>query len=217
MEIRTIEQLTDVTDPAWGEIQEAIKAAPVAVDVLPTDSGADTLHKLQVTTHSTLGGIAYNCGGILIDHGWVRLYGGGGAQLPSIAEASGITEPSVPGALIFGHDVLGGRFAIDGGALGISPGEVCYFSPDGLEWEGLDMGHSGFVHAFLGGATTKFYDLFRWEGWEADTKALKPDQGFMVFPPLFSRENPEVDFITRTAVPMQEIFAFYETSAASNS
>ncbi len=39
-----------------------------------------------------------------------------------------------PGCLVVGHDVVGGTFAINGGALPCDLGEVCYFGPD--TWAG---------------------------------------------------------------------------------
>jgi len=56
-----------------------------------------------------------------------------------------------PGAIVVGHDVIGGLFAIDGGALGVAPGQVCYFGPDTLTWDGLGGGYSAFLLAALGG------------------------------------------------------------------
>mgnify|MGYP006138941707 CR=1 FL=1 len=40
------------------------------------------LHRLQVTRRSTLGGLAADTGGLLVDHGWLRHLGGGSARLP---------------------------------------------------------------------------------------------------------------------------------------
>lgn len=93
----------------------------------------------KASSPSTKGAVALHTGGIVSDHGWVRLYGGGSEDLPSIAEANGLSGPvsAPPGALVVAHDVLVGLFAIDGGALGVAPGEVCFFGPDTLTWDGL--------------------------------------------------------------------------------
>ncbi len=73
--------------------------------------------------------MASNCGGIVADHGWVRLLGGGGRDVPDVAMANHLGEPGTrtgpPPWLLVGFDALGGRFAIDGGGLGVSSGEVC--------------------------------------------------------------------------------------------
>jgi hypothetical protein len=48
-------------------------------------------------------------------------------------------------------DVMGGRFAINGGGLDAEVGEVCYWGPDSLDWTGIGGGHFGFVGWALGG------------------------------------------------------------------
>ncbi|WP_415004786.1 DUF2625 family protein [Aeromicrobium sp.] len=47
----------------------------------------------QVTTGSTLGALAYNCAGLLIDHGWLRILAGGTDRLVSRASANGLGDP----------------------------------------------------------------------------------------------------------------------------
>jgi hypothetical protein len=79
---------------------------------------------LQVTARSTLGALALHTGGVVIDHGWLRLLGGGHGRLPSLATANGVTDGQQPPVLLIGFDVLGGRFAIDGGAATGNPVDV---------------------------------------------------------------------------------------------
>ena len=43
--------------------------------------GADVLVALQVTTRSPMGAIAFETGGLLFDHGWLRLLGSGSMRL----------------------------------------------------------------------------------------------------------------------------------------
>jgi hypothetical protein len=52
--------------------------------VLPADpkKGEQALLAIQVTTRSPMGAIAYGSGGLLVDHGWIRVLGGGHARLP---------------------------------------------------------------------------------------------------------------------------------------
>ncbi|MFJ1567975.1 DUF2625 family protein [Streptomyces erythrochromogenes] len=46
--------------------------------MLPVDaeSGRACLRQLQVTARSNLGGIVLNCGGLLVDGGWLRIHRG---------------------------------------------------------------------------------------------------------------------------------------------
>lgn len=66
-------------DPAWPLIQTWISEATSEVVVLPSDRtrGEETLYRLQVTSHSALGAVGFEIGGILIDHGCLRLLGSG--------------------------------------------------------------------------------------------------------------------------------------------
>jgi hypothetical protein len=53
--------------------------------------------------------------------------------------------------LTVGFDVLGGRFAVNGGGLPGQPGEVCYWGPDTLAWTALGAGYSQFARMVLSG------------------------------------------------------------------
>ena len=84
-------------------------AAPYPVEVLPADLGAGERcpSALGVTTRSWLGAVVAHSGGLLVDHGWLRVLGSGSGRLSDIvAEA----DPDT-GMLIVAHDVLGGQFA----------------------------------------------------------------------------------------------------------
>jgi hypothetical protein len=69
-------------DPAWPLIDSWINDAANDVRVVPTDRGRgeETLQALQVTTRSPLGAVALETGGLLVDHGWVRILGAGGKR-----------------------------------------------------------------------------------------------------------------------------------------
>lgn len=76
-------------DPAWPLVQSWIEAAHNEVAVLPAERalGEDTLRRLEVTDHSVLGAVALETGGILIDHGWLRLLGSGSEPLRGASPA----------------------------------------------------------------------------------------------------------------------------------
>jgi hypothetical protein len=214
MEIRDIESLTAVND-TWPLLRDLVDRSPIGARVLARDAerSQESLLRLQVSTRSALGALAYNCGGIVVDHGWLRVLGGGHASLRSLSEANALPEPltasTPPGHLVVAEDVLGGRFAIDGGEFGIEPGTVCYFGPDTLAWAGLGLGHSQFVEQMLTGATTSFYDDLRWPGWESEVEALTLDKGLSLWPPPFSAEGQDPGTVRRAAVPQAELIDFY--------
>lgn len=219
--MREIDELTHVDDPAWPVLQDAFANSPVPVRVLPADpgEGRSSLLQMQVTARSTLGSLALNCGGLVLDDGWVRVFGGGSqAQggLPSLARVNRFPaafDPTwhPPTGLVVGQDVLGGVFALNGhdpaaaGRPG-SPGQMTYFAPDTLEWEALDMGHSTWISWLLADRLEMFYDGLRWPGWRQEAAALTHSQGIAVFPFLWTKEaHADLAATTRRAVPMREI------------
>lgn len=218
MELRDVPTLTAVND-AWPLLLELIDQSPVSARALPreTSRASEALHRLQVSTRSALGALAYNCGGIVIESGWLRLLGGGHDELHSLAQANDLGEPPPdtvsPGFLVVAEDVLGGRFAIDGGALGAEHGTVCYYGPDTLAWSSLGHGHGDFVRQMLAGAGPEFYADLRWPGWLEEVEALALDQGISLWPPPCTVEGQDLAAASRNAVPHAELVAFYDDFA----
>jgi hypothetical protein len=211
-DLRPVEDLTAVDDPAWPWLQEVFAGAAAAVTVLPVDEalGARVLHRLQVSAASALGALALHTGGVTVDHGWVRMLGGGSPGLPDLATANGFEEGRGAlrrGYLLVAWDVLGGRFAINAGELPGSPGEVAYWAPDTLAWEPLEIGHSGFVQWVVSGGLERFAGDWRWPGWEAEVAALPLDHGLSTYPPVHSAQGRDVGAASRRGVPMRELHA----------
>ncbi|RFU37223.1 DUF2625 family protein [Actinomadura logoneensis] len=220
--MRELDELTNVDDPAWPGLREVFAAGPASVTVLPVDR--DEAHRavlqLQVTARSALGGLVLNCGGLLIDGGWVRVFGGGSAEvaggLPSLARVNAFPADFDPAwfpatGLVVGHDVVGGVFALNGhdpaadGRPG-DPGQMTYFAPDTLAWEALDVGHSAWLSWLASGGLDKFYEGMRWPGWREEAAALTGSQGISVHPFLWTREAQEdIAKTSRRAVPMREV------------
>ncbi|MDA3649078.1 DUF2625 domain-containing protein [Saccharopolyspora indica] len=227
--MRELTELTDVADPAWPEIERELAVSSVPAEVVPVDPGRGraTLLQLQVTARSYLGGFALNCGGLLLDHGWLRTFGspaaGNQPELAGFAQVNDFPKAFDPEwratALIIAHDVLGGVFAINGAAPQEharpgSPGEVIYFVPASLSWEALGIGHADWLSWTLSGALDEFYAGERWPGWQDEVRAMTAAQGMSCFPPLWSAEArgwPEV--IERKPVPMAEVIALARDTA----
>lgn len=219
--MREIDELTQVDDPAWPELQEAFAASAVPVRVLAADpaEGHRSVLQMQVTARSTLGALAWHCGGLVLDDGWVRVFGGGsGASggLPSLAQVNRFPDAFDPDwfpgtGLVVGQDALGGVFTLNGhdpaasGRPG-SPGQMTYFAPDTLEWEAMDMGHSSWILWLLSGRLETFYDGLRRPGWREEADALDLSQGISVYPFLWTEEahtDPAAN--SWRAVPMREV------------
>ncbi|MEU4983261.1 DUF2625 domain-containing protein [Streptomyces sp. NPDC021969] len=214
-----LSQLIDVEGPAWPELRETFGGGPVTVEILPPDSdvASSSLLQLQVTARSYLGAVVLHCGALLVDDGWVRVFGSPvDGAMPGLARVN-----QFPGAfdcewrpdagLVVAHDVLGGVFALNGGAPASAgrpgaPGEIVYFAPDSLRWEALGAGHSAWLAWLASGALDEFYAALRWPGWRDEVRALNTDQGLSLFPPLWSAEaRQDVSATSRRTVPMAEL------------
>ncbi|GEN08567.1 Protein of unknown function DUF2625 [Myxococcus fulvus] len=212
--MRSLEALLETEDPAWPLVREWLGSASNPVEVLPRDEAAtgEVLHQLQVTTRSPLGAVAYETGGLLVDGGWLRILGGAGPRMRGNLATWNALGPhpavaSTRGVLLVAHDVVGGFFALDGGALGEGRGGAFYFAPDTLRWEDLGRGYSDLLAFFLGGDLAGFYSAYRAAGWSEAASRLSPDEGFSLHPPLWTAEGKDLTRVSRRPVPMTELLA----------
>ncbi len=198
-------------DPAWPLVREWVATASNRVEVLPASDPdrSRALAEIRVTTRSPMGAVVYETGGILIDGGWLRIFGSGHPRLPRTLpkwnkELTWKDENASPPLLIIADDVIGGSFAINGGALNGPLRQVYYFAPDSLEWESLKMGYSEFLQWAFKGDVAGFYEGQRWSGWVEDVAALPSDKGFLIYPFLWAKGPPAAER-SRKAVPIKEI------------
>jgi hypothetical protein len=202
--MRTIRDLVDLEDPAIELLKQWVRESEVPAEILPPGAQREAvLLHLQVTTHSPLGALAYDTGGMLIDHGWLRLLGSGHSRLPRTLLDWNASRTN--GFLLIGDDVVGGFFAINGGGLGPGVGSVYYWAPDNLDWECLELGFSEFLYAFMSDRIGAFYKDLRWSNWRAEIQDLSSDQCFTYFPFLWTKEG-SLEKSQRAAVPVSEAF-----------
>ncbi len=218
MSQRSLDQLTAVDDPAWPMIREWITNARRVVEVLPPDRvrAEAALLALQVTTRSPLGALALETGGMLVDHGWLRLLGSGHARMPdTLLTWNGLDEPAmgVPLAdeFVVAVDVLGGVFASNGGSLGPETG-IHYFALDNLRWEALRCSHLALIKWAMMGDLAGFYAHMRWPGWEQEVAALAPARGISIYPFLWTAGQP-IAARSRRAVPLAELWTLQREMA----
>ena len=193
--MNTFDELLNLQEPGWIVVQEWLSKATNPVEVLQSveENRKSALVALQVTTRSPMGAIIYETGGILVDHGWIRILGSGCGRLPrSMADWNkGRTfqnygDPA-PYWLV-ADDVIGGVFALDGGGLLCGKvGSIFYYSPDTVCWEPMDMSYSDFLRWCFTGDVAKYYTEYRWNGWQEDVKNLPGDKVFGFCPFLWAK------------------------------
>jgi hypothetical protein len=211
---RTLDQLVNKDEPGWPIVAAWIAEAIHPVEILPPSASAgESLVSVQVTTRSPMGAVVFNTGGLLVDHGWIRILGSGHERLPrSLPEwnfACGLPEMlAAPPWLLVADDALGGFFALNGGRFAPTGHTVWYFAPDSLKWDDMGLGYSEFLYWCFTGKVQLFYELFRWPGWQEEVATLGGSQGLHVAPPLFTAGEP-IERRSRRAVPISELFSLY--------
>ncbi|MDZ5634940.1 DUF2625 family protein [Janthinobacterium sp. GMG1] len=203
--MRTLNELLDSEDPAFALIKQWASEADMPVELLPPSAGrAEVLLSLQITTRSPLGAIAYETGGILVDDGWLRILGSGHGKLErNIATWN---EGKAEGFLLVADDVLGGFFALNGGALGPDQGQLYYLAPETLEWEALEIGYTAFVEWAFTSQLRQFYGRQPGEAHGFDELPLSGDLCLNFYPFLWTQEG-SLKTSSRRAIPVEEQWA----------
>jgi hypothetical protein len=215
--LKSAEQLINKQESAWGLVMQWKNEAKNKVELLPKDSqkAQTALYHTQVSTHSPMGAIVYETGGILIDGGWLRILGSGSERLnrslPEWNKGKSFDKyGEQPSFLLVADDVLGGFFAINGGGIDKNEiGTIFYFAPDNLRWESTGLDYSNFIIFCFSGAINKFYEGLRWKTWEQDVKNIDGDKGVICNPLLYTKEGQDINKVTRKIVPIQELWDMY--------
>jgi hypothetical protein len=215
-ELKTIDELIDSKEPAWEFVSKWIEQATNQIEVLTKDEkrAKTALLQTQVTTRSPMGAIIYETGGILVDHGWLRILGSGNIKLDRTLPYwnKGRTFNNYgdrASLLLIADDIVGGFFAINGGALGKDLGMIYYFAPDTLKWEPMDFGYSDFIWWAFTGDLDDYYFNVRWEKWKDEISSLNGNQGISFYPFLWTKHE-NVNDLSRKAVPISEIWAIQQ-------
>ena len=174
----------------------------VVVVAVPSQ-GQRVLEHLQVSTRSPMGAVAFHTGGIVIDHGWLRVLGSGSPQVPRSLDSWNELHGGRRCAegLLVADDVLGGFFCWFDRTRTIH-----YLAPDTLEWEDLGLGYTDWLHWCFSDRPAVFYDAMRWQGWQAEVGQLDGTHGLHVWPPLFSKGSA-IGERSRKPVPVDELWS----------
>eukprot|EP01102_Stenamoeba_stenopodia_P015692 TRINITY_DN5375_c0_g1_i1.p1 TRINITY_DN5375_c0_g1~~TRINITY_DN5375_c0_g1_i1.p1 ORF type:complete len:232 (-),score=43.68 TRINITY_DN5375_c0_g1_i1:125-820(-) len=222
--MKTLEQLiVPAEDSGIPFLNELKNTAACSFEIIPVENQEDAntnLFTLQVSTHSTLGTVAFYTGGILIDEGWVRVFGSASSRLNRSIVSWNTRKTNLdgkhkdlPNLLLIADDVIGGSFAINRGELGPeSLGHVYYFSPDGLEWEDLEIGYTDWMQWLVSGSLNKFYFDYRWLGWQSEVSRLGTDRGYLILPPPIAEGSVYRDRDFKET-SIAELFGIYHQQA----
>lgn len=201
--MKTLEELVDKEAPFFNVMNEWIAESKNHVEVLPPSSDcAQVLLDVQVTTHSILGSLIYHTGGVLIDHGWIRVLGSGNEAFPRDV-LSWNNGSNRNGLYLVADDAAGGFYAINGGAFTGEMNSIYYWAPDSMEWEDLELKFSDFFGWLLSGDLDSFYEGIRWKNWKEDMNKISTDQCTTFFPFLWT-EQGDCNTSTRGVVSISE-------------
>ena len=202
--VKTLAELTCTNEPAIDLIHEWVSSAENQCEILPPSSEREAvLLEVQVTTRSTMGAVAYETGGVLVDHGWLRFLGSRHPKLPRTLP--GWNQDRAAGFYLMADDAVGGFFAMNGGAFDGDRGDIWYWAPDSLDWEPLELGYTDFLQWSLTGKLSEFYADLRWPTWKEDVVELAGDQCINFVPFLWTSEG-SVEGSDRRAIPVTESF-----------
>ena len=196
--------MINLEDPGISFIKELMEKSSSTIEILPpSNQNEKILLSLQVTTYSTLGAIAYDTGGILVQNGWLRILGSGNHK---IKHTLMMTSPTTDGFILIAHDAVGGFFALNSGKLGNDPGKVYYFAPDSLDWEPLNIGYTAFIEWSFSENLNKFYQDLRWNSWQEESKEMNSNQAYSFSPPLWTKEG-SIENSNRQAIKIDELWS----------
>jgi hypothetical protein len=183
------------------------------IQILANDSlrSNEALFNTQISTRSPMGAIVFHTGGILIDNGWIRIYGSGSEKLnrnlPNWNKGKTFQNfGDKPGYLIIADDAVGGFFLLNGGDLGNDLGKIYYLSPDNNEYEQLDLTYTEFINFCFSGNIDVFYRDLRWKNWGNDFKKLSANEAFIFYPYLWTKEGSDINKVEKNKASMEEIY-----------
>lgn len=212
-QMKPLEELIDTEDPGWALVVPWLSNAKNEIEVLEKDSSQASLalYRTQVSTHSLLGGVIYETGGILVDKGWLRILGSGSEKLkrnlPEWNKGKSFQEYGEGMTFVLvADDAAGGFYAMNGGEFGQEDlGKIFYFAPDHLKWESLGIGYSEFINWAFTGDLADFYKDLKWQNWEEEIKAMGADKS-MSFTPFLWSEFTDLEKLSRNPVSVEEIW-----------
>ncbi len=203
------------TENAWRKISANAAKATNNVRIIPTDTtrGAFALFRGKYELNSTLAAFVFNCGGMMVDNGWLRVIGSGSAEFNrGIVEwNNGKCKPDKDGVkfLMIADDVVGGFFA-----LYLTPTSnfekamVYYQGPNDREWVSTGLDYPAFLNFCFTGEVEMFYNNYHWTGWQEEIRMINNNQTISCYPE-FWLEGAKDTKLKRRVIPVQRLWELY--------
>jgi hypothetical protein len=121
-------------------------------------------------------------GGLLADHGWIRVFGTG-HEIPNLEEwnTNAVIDWGGEPAYYVASDVIGGLFIL-------APDDIVYYlRPDKAALERAAPSYDDLLDWILRGDHASFYGRYRFPGWERASLAIRPGWSFTSSPPLWKK------------------------------
>ena len=189
--MKSLAELINNDEPGIELVREWLRDGALPYEILPPSVERDErLVEMQVTTRSPMGAIVYETGGILVDDGWLRILGSGCERMTrSLPQWNRDVLGDNRSACLVADDVLGGFFALNGGAFGDDLGSLYYLPYDGINWQALEVGYSEFLAWCVTDKLNDFYGSDKFADWPERSGSITPDQCFSFYPFLWTEEG----------------------------
>ena len=176
----------------WIEIKSKFDNSPNTIDVF---------EKKNDEHYNSLLEVVVNNASLIIVNKYLRILCSGDTEFENILQFNSKFKKIIgENKYVVAHDVFGGLFAIT--ETGIS-----YFSPDGLDWEDLEISYDGFIAWISTTNINEFYASFISEDLDTLVNNIKPNQGIHIIPFPWSKEY-DVNTASKRIIPYDELLSF---------
>ena len=202
----TVKMLVDSVNSAWPVIDTLSMHATNNVLILSPNISLvnKELLDLQKPTSTPIGAVVYHTGGIIVDNGWIRIFGSGSDKFKRTLQTWNANKNKGKAFKLIADDAIGGHFALNYGEFGSDTGSVYYFSPKTLKNKSLNMDYGQFLKFCFQGNLDKFYTGMRWKTWRADVANLNTDSSFLFLPFLWNGNARNLDASVRKIIPAEQ-------------
>lgn len=203
------------TEEAWEDFENWKSTAKNDLVVFPPDSNRAlfTLYESGIDSTSMLAAFILHTGGMLVDHGWLRVLGSGCQDFSRGFKDwnNGKNTPDKNNSrfVFIADDVVGGFFALKMAPdTRIEKAIVWFYGSNNLQWVSTGITYSSFLRFCMSGDIAGFYSDFRWKGWEAEVNHYNPRHTISCYPLLWTKEGKDLK-VNRKVVDVATVWNNY--------